>query len=330
MINNKTRLLSTTSVMAACALALSAPLPAMAEDFRGPVRIVVPFAPGGTSDILARYIAPELSNAIGQPVIVENKAGAGGNIGADFVAQATPNGHTLLLSDLTALLAAPSVLANVSYDIETDLAPVTMVSYSPYVLGVAQRHPFESFDEFIEYSRDNPGRLSVATSGVGANNHITTARLIQHFDVDWSVVAYRGGSDATRAVVSGESDMLLNGTTASLPFVLNGQMTPLAVTGEERLAELPDIPTFREMGLPGELDGTYQGILVTAGSSPDIVERLHRELAGILDSEEMQARIAEQGGLARPSVAPEALGEWMAEQKRELSSFIEESGLVVQ
>ncbi|MGP8291268.1 Bug family tripartite tricarboxylate transporter substrate binding protein [Vreelandella zhanjiangensis] len=300
---------------------------ALANEFRGPVRIVVPFAPGGTSDILARYIAPELSDAIGQPVIVENKAGAGGNIGADFVAKANPNGHTLLLSDLTALLAAPSVLQSVAYDIENDLSPVTMVSYSPYVLGVSQRHDFESFEDMIEYSRSNPNDISVATSGVGANNHITTERLIQELDLDWTVIAYRGGSDATRAVVSGESDMLLNGTTASLPFVLSGQMNALAVTGEERLKELPDTPTFRELGLPGELDGTYQGILVTAGSPPEVIERLQKELASILATEEIQAKIAEQGGQARPSETPSQLQDWMTEQRQELASFIEEAGI---
>lgn len=300
---------------------------ALANEFQGPVRIVVPFAPGGTSDILARYIAPELSDAIGQPVIVENKAGAGGNIGADYVAKANPNGHTLLLSDLTALLAAPSVLENVAYDIETDLAPVTMVSYSPYVLGVAQHHDFESFEELVDYSRSNSEDISVATSGVGANNHITTERLVQELDIDWTVIAYRGGSDATRAVVSGESDMLLNGTTASLPFVLSGQMNALAVTGEERLAELPDTPTFRELGLPGELDGTYQGILVTAGSPSEVVDRLHRELVEILAGEEIQAKIAEQGGQTRPSEAPDQLQEWMTEQKSELASFIAEANI---
>ncbi|WP_447928210.1 Bug family tripartite tricarboxylate transporter substrate binding protein [Vreelandella sp. EE27] len=322
MKKTKKLLLSATSlclVMAASS--------ALAEEFRGPVRIVVPFAPGGTSDILARYIAPELSDAIGQPVIVENKAGAGGNIGADYVAKATPNGHTLLLSDLTALLAAPSVLESVAYDIENDLAPVTMVSYSPYVLGVSQRNEFADFDELLEYSRNNPGDISVATSGVGANNHITTERLIQHLDLDWNVIAYRGGSDATRAVVSGESDMLLNGTTASLPFVLSGQMSALAVTGEERLEELPDIPTFRELGLPGELDGTYQGILITAGSPPKVVERLQKELTAILATEEIQSRIAEQGGQARPSDSPEQLQEWMATQKSELARFIESAGI---
>lgn len=300
---------------------------ALANEFQGPVRIVVPFAPGGTSDILARYIAPELSEAIGQPVIVENKAGAGGNIGADYVAKATPNGHTLLLSDLTALLAAPSVLDSIAYDIESDLSPVTMVSYSPYVLGMSQQHDFESFDELVEYSRNNPGDIAVATSGVGANNHITTERLIQDLGLDWTVIAYRGGSDATRAVVSGESDMLLNGTTASLPFVLNDQMNALAVTGEERLKELPDTPTFRELGLPGELDGTYQGILVTAGSPPEVIERLHKELVDILATEEIQTKIAQQGGQARPSETSAQLQDWMTEQMVELTEFIGRSDI---
>lgn len=122
--------------------------------------------------------------------------------------------------------------------------------------------------------------------------------------------------------MSGESDMLLNGTTASLPFVLNDQMSALAVTGEERLEELPDTPTFRELGLPGELDGTYQGILVTAGSPPEVVERLQKELADILATEELQAKIAQQGGQARPSETSAQLQEWMTEQMAELTAFI--------
>lgn len=313
--------------IAIAAVALTMPMIGSAQEFQGPVRLVVPFAPGGTSDILARHIAPELSEAIGQPVIVENKAGAGGNIGADFVAKAQPNGHTLLLSDLTSLLTAPSIMENVSYDIENDLSPVTMVSYSPYVLAIAKGLPHSSFDELIDYSIENPGAISVATSGIGSNNHITTERLANHFDIDWNIIAYRGGSDATRAVVSQESDMLLNGTTATLPFALNDQITPLAVTGESRLAELPEIPTFREQDLPGELDGTYQGILVTAGSPDATVERLHRELVAILSTPDMQAKIAQQGGQATPSDSPENLRVWMAEQKEELTRFIEEAGI---
>lgn len=317
----------TLSGIALAVMALSVPIMTMAQEFQGPVRLVVPFAPGGTSDILARHIAPELSDAIGQPVIVENKAGAGGNIGADFVAKAQPNGHTLLLSDLTSLLTAPSIMESVSYDIENDLSPVTMVSYSPYVLAIAKGLDYGSFEELVEYSLDNPGAISVATSGIGSNNHITTERLAHHFDIDWNIIAYRGGSDATRAVVSEESDMLLNGTTATLPFVLNEQITPLAVTGESRLEELPGIPTFREMELPGELDGTYQGILVTAGSPEAIVERLHRELVAILSTPDMQQKIAQQGGQATPSESPENLKAWLEEQKEELSSFISEAGI---
>ncbi|MBD3895933.1 tripartite tricarboxylate transporter substrate binding protein [Halomonas sp. ML-15] len=317
----------TLTGIALAVMALSVPVVAMAQEFQGPVRLVVPFAPGGTSDILARHIAPELSDAIGQPVIVENKAGAGGNIGADFVAKAQPNGHTLLLSDLTSLLTAPSIMDSVAYDIENDLSPVTMVSYSPYVLAIAKGLPHSSFDELVEYSLNNPGAISVATSGIGSNNHITTERLAQHFDIDWNIIAYRGGSDATRAVVSEESDMLLNGTTATLPFALNEQITPLAVTGESRLEELPEIPTFREMELPGELDGTYQGILVTAGSPDAIVERLNRELVTILSTPDMQEKIAQQGGQATPSESPEDLRVWLVEQKEELSIFIEEAGI---
>lgn len=301
---------------AAAALALSvlapalAPVPAVAQSFDRPVRIVVPFAPGGTSDILARLIAPKLSEAVGQPVVVENKPGAAGNIGADAVAKARPDGHTLLLMDIGSLAIAPSLFPDLSYNVEADLAPVGMVMFGPYVLAVNPSVPAKNVAEIVAYAKANPGKLAVANSGVGALNHITAVALARDLGIDWKNVPYKGGAAASRAVVSGESTVIINGATATLPFVTNGQLVGIAVTGEERLPALPNVETFKEAKLPLGDAGTWQGLLTTGKTPPEIVARLNVELNKILAMPEIKEKIAEQGGSVRPG-SPEEVKTWL-------------------
>lgn len=298
---------------AAAALALCgalAPALASAQTFERPVRIVVPFAPGGTSDILARLISPKLSEAIGQPVVVENKPGAAGNIGADTVAKARPDGHTLLLMDIGSLAVAPSLFPDLSYNVETDLAPVGMVMFGPYVLAVNPSVPARNLAELVAYAKANPGKLAVANSGVGALNHITAVALARDLGIDWKNVPYKGGSAASRAVVSGESNVIINGATATLPFVTSNQLVGIAVTGDERLASLPNVETFKEAKLPLGDAGTWQGLLTTGETPPEVVARLNAELQKILALPEIKEKIAEQGGSVRPGT-PDDVKAWL-------------------
>lgn len=306
------RLLKTAAAaLTLCAFAPAmAPSSAAAQSFDRPVRIVVPFAPGGTSDILARLIAPKLSEAVGQPVVVENKPGAAGNIGADAVAKARPDGHTLLLMDIGSLAIAPSLFSDLSYNVETDLAPVGMVMFGPYVLAVNPSVPAKNVSELVAYAKANPGKLAVANSGVGALNHITAVALARDLGIDWKNVPYKGGSAASRAVVSGESTVIINGATATLPFVTNGQLVGIAVTGDERLAALPDVETFKEAKLPLNDAGTWQGLLTSGKTPPEVVARLNTELNKILAMPEIQSKIGEQGGSVRPGT-PEAVKTWL-------------------
>ncbi|WAC26655.1 Bug family tripartite tricarboxylate transporter substrate binding protein [Ancylobacter sp. SL191] len=302
---------------AAAALALSvlAPAfaagPAAAQSFDRPVRIVVPFAPGGTSDILARLIAPKLSEAVGQPVVVENKPGAAGNIGADAVAKARPDGHTLLLMDIGSLAIAPSLFPDLSYNVEADLAPVGMVMFGPYVLAVNPAVPAKNVAELVAYAKANPGKLAVANSGVGALNHITAVALARDLGIEWKNVPYKGGAAASRAVVSGESTVIINGATATLPFVTNGQLVGIAVTGDERLAALPNVETFKEAKLPLSDAGTWQGLLTTGKTPPEVVAKLNAELNKILAMPDIKEKIAEQGGSVRPG-SPADVKTWLA------------------
>ncbi|WID97564.1 tripartite tricarboxylate transporter substrate binding protein [Bosea vestrisii] len=310
-------------VLAAFTGAALAAQPVAAQNFERPVRLVVPFAPGGTSDILARLIAPKLSAAIGQSVVIENKPGAAGNLGADAVAKAPPDGHTLLLMDVGSLATAPSLFSDLTYDPVKDLAPVSMVMFGPYVLAVHESIPAKTAQELVTYAKANPNKLAVANSGVGAANHITAVQMAKELGIQWKNVPYKGGAAASRAVVSGESGVIINGSTATLPFVSNKQLVGLAVTGEERVAGLP---TFKEVGLPGGDAGTWQGILTRAGTPPAMVTRLNAEIGKILEMPDIKAKIAEQGGVVRAGT-PAEFATWLSDATTRWGGIIKEAGI---
>ncbi len=317
------------TVATAAASLLLSPLAHAANEFNHMVRIIVPFAPGGTSDILARIIAPKLSTAIGQTVIVENKPGAAGNLGSDAVAKAPKDGHTLLLLDVGSLATAPNLFSNLSFDVEKDLEPVGMIMFAPYVLAVNPSLPVKNIAEFLKYGQDNPGKLTVANSGVGAINHITALIIGKEKGINWKNVPYKGGSAASRAVVSGESNTIINGATATLPFVTSGQLVGLAVTGKARLKNAPDLPTFQEAGLPAAEYGTFQGLFTTAGSPPATVKKLSEELRNILAQPDIQQKIAEQGGETQ-SGKPEDLKTWLQANIKALGVEIRAANIKVE
>ena len=314
------------AALAAAILFTQLPGAAHAQNFDRPVRIIVPFAPGGTSDILARLISPKLSAAIGQSVVIENKPGASGNLGADAVAKATPDGTTLLLTDLGSLTTAPSLFSNLTYNLEKDLAPVTMVMFGPYVLAVHESIPVKTAAELIAYAKANPGKLAVANSGVGGANHITALVMQKELGVQFKHVPYKGGAAATRAVVGGESGALINGASATLPFVINKQLIGLAVTGENRVPSSPDIPTFKEAKLPGGEFGTWQGIVVASGTPPAVIARLNAEIGKILETPELKAKVAEQGGEIRAG-SPDAMATWLKDSTKRWGDIIREAGI---
>ncbi|SDI61695.1 Bug family tripartite tricarboxylate transporter substrate binding protein [Propionivibrio dicarboxylicus] len=321
-----TQLMSATTLAASLLLGTSAHA---ADEFNHLVRIIVPFAPGGTSDILARIIAPKLSTAIGQTVIVENKPGAAGNLGADAVAKAPKDGHTLLLLDVGSLATSPNLFNNLTYDVEKDLAPVGMIMFAPYVLAVHPSVPTKNIGEFIKYAQSNPGKLAVANSGIGGINHIAALVVAKDKGINWKSIPYKGGSAASRAVVSGESNTIINGATATLPFVTSGQLVGLAVTGKSRLKNAPDLPTFKEVGLPAADYGTFQGMFTTAGSPPATVRRLNEELQKVLAQPDIQQKIAEQGGEVMAG-KPDDLKNWLHASIKSFGAEIKAANIKVE
>ncbi len=271
-----------------------------APAFDHAVRIVVPFAPGGTSDILARLLAPELSRAFGQNVVVENRSGASGNLGADLVATAPPDGHTALLIDAGILATAPSLFARLPFDPKRDLQPATMLIFAPYILAVHPSLPVKDAAELVSFAKAQPTRLNVAHSGIGAANHLTALILAQHWGAEGAtMVPYRGGAAALAAAASGEANLIVNGATATQPFVQNGSLRGIAVSGPRRLPAFPGLPSFAELGWPAVESGTWQGVLLPGATPAPMVARWEAELRALLARPEMARRVAELGGEVR-------------------------------
>jgi len=289
------------------------------------IRFIVPYAPGGTSDILARQIGPKLSEAWGQPVIVENKAGANGNVGADFVAKSAPDGYTLLLTDLGGLVISASVYSKLPFDPAKDFSPVIMVSYSPHVLAINPSLPIKDMKELIAMAKAQPGKLNFAISGIGGAPQLAGIEFAQRTGVQWTYIPYKGGSDAVAAVAAGQADVLFNGMLATWPTVQGGRLRALAISSTQRVAAAPDTPTVAEQGLAGFETGSFQGVVGPVGVPREVVAKLNAELLKILNSGEMKQRFATQGTEVRAGT-PESLGTWLRTEQARWARVVKESG----
>ena len=306
-------------------LAALAAAPAQAQTYPAkPIRMIVPYAAGGTSDILARQIGPRLSEAWGQPVIVENKTGANGNVGADFVAKSAPDGYTLLITDLGGLVISASVY-KLAFDPSRDFSPVVMVSYSPHVLAVHPSVPVKSVAELVDYAKKNPNKLNFAVSGIGGAPHLAGIEFAQRTGVHWTYIPYKGGSDAVSAVVAGQAEVLFNGMLATWPSVQGGRLRALAISAAQRVPSATGTPTVAEQGLPGFETGSFQGIVGPASMAHEVVAKLNGELVKVLGTADMEERFAKQGTEVRTGT-PESLGQWLRTEQTRWARVVKESG----
>jgi tripartite-type tricarboxylate transporter receptor subunit TctC len=290
-----------------------------------PLRLIVPYAAGGTSDILARQIGPKLTDVWGQPVIVENKTGANGNVGADFVAKSAPDAYTLLITDLGGLVISASVYPQLPFNPAQDFTPVVMVSYSPHVLAVHPSVPVKDVKELIAMAKANPDKLNFAISGIGGAPQLAGIEFAQRTGVKWTYIPYKGGSDAVTAVVAGQAQVLFNGMLATWPSVTGGRLKALAISSGQRVASAPDTPTVAEQGLPGFETGSYQGVVGPKGIPKEVVTKLNGELIKALNSPDMVERFAKQGTEVRTGT-PESLGAWMAAEQAKWAKVVKDSG----
>ena len=290
-----------------------------------PIRIVVPYAAGGTSDILARQIGPKLNEAWGQPAVIENKPGANGNVGADFVAKSAPDGYTLLLTDLGGLVISASVYPKLPFNPAKDFTPVVMVSYSPHVLAVNPDVEVKNVKELVALAKAWPGKLNFAISGIGGAPQLAGIEFAQRMGIDWTYIPYKGGADAITGVVGRQAHVLFNGMLATWPHVTSGRLRALAISSAKRMPSAPDTPTVAEQGLPGFETGSFQGVVGPLGMPRETVAKLNAELIKILNTAEMKERFAKQGTEVRTDT-PESLGKWMASEQAKWAKVVKESG----
>jgi tripartite-type tricarboxylate transporter receptor subunit TctC len=273
------------------------------------IRIIVPYPAGGTSDILARLLSAKLNDVFGQTLIVDNRPGANGNIGADLVAKSPPDGYTLLLADLGALTISPSIY-KLPFDVVKDFAPVTMVTYSPHLLAVHPAVPVKTVKELVALAKSKPGLLNFAVSGIGGAPHLAGVAFEAQTGVKWTYIPYKGGSDAIIGLASGQADAIFNGMLATYPHVKSGKLKLIAVSSSKRVASIPDVPTVAEAGLKDFETGSWQGVVAAAGTPKDIVGRLNGEISRVLGTPDMKENLAKQGAEVY-TMTPEQLGNWL-------------------
>jgi tripartite-type tricarboxylate transporter receptor subunit TctC len=278
------------------ALALLAASPAVAQPWPDkPIRILVGFAAGGPADITARLIGDRLSEAWGKPVIVENVTGAAGNLATDRVAKSAPDGYTLLAAASATIVTNPSLYQKLPFDPVKDLAPITQAAYTPNILAVHPDVPVRSVQELVAYARQNPGKLSFGSAGVGTSQHLAGELFKTMAKIDIQHVPYRGIAAVMPDLIAGRLTMAFGNISAVLPFVRDGKLRPLAVTSARRYASVPDLPTMIETGFPGFDSTAWFGLMAPAGTPPDIIEKVHRESVRILALPDVRARFAALG-----------------------------------
>ena len=261
-----------------------------------PIRIIVPFAPGGPADLLPRLIGPKLTEAWGQPVVVENKPGAGGNIGMDALAKAAPDGYTLVIGPNGNLVVNPHLYPNLPYDVFRDFTPVTLLASFSNVLVVNPEVPAKTVPELIALAKAKPGALSYGSPGTGSQAHLGGDFLKLMAGIDIIHVPYNGTAPAMRDLLGGQISFMFAQTSSALPQVQSGKLRALGVASARRSAQLPDVPTIAESGLPGFEAVSWYALLAPAGTPKEIVTRLQAEIARILQLPDIREKLALQGG----------------------------------
>lgn len=287
------------TLLASALLAATAllPLGAQAQTGNYPERaitMIVPFPPGGPTDLVARVLSKQLSDQIGQSVVVENRGGANGTIGMQAAANAKPDGYTILYNT-SSISLSPNLYSKLSFDPEKDFAPISSTAVVPMVLLVHPSVPADNIKEFIDYAQEHPGELSYASAGNGNVTHLTAFLFTQSANVDAVHIPYRGSAPGMTDLVGGQVHYMTNTLNDSLPFVREGRVKALAITSAERSELLPEVPTLSESVMPGYESGAWQGVVAPAGTPDAIINRLNEEIRTALKSDLVREQLAKQG-----------------------------------
>ncbi len=312
-------------------LALAAVTPALwAQDKwpSKPIKIVVPFPAGGTSDVLARLVGQKLSESLGQSVLVDNKPGSAGNLGADLVAKSAPDGHTLVLMDVGNLAISPS-LYKLPFNVASDFAPVAMVAYSPHLLVTSTKVPANTTKELIDWVKAQGGKANfAAAAGMGSATHLAGVMFAQRAGLDWGVVPYKGGAQAMTDLIGGQVDVTFNGMVATYPHVKSGKIKLIAVSSAKRNATLGDVPTVGE-SLPGFLTGSWQGLLAPAGTPAAVVDKLNQEVKRIMAQPDVKERLQALGADPHDMTSAQ-FKDWLGQEMKAMAKVVKDGKVTVE
>jgi tripartite-type tricarboxylate transporter receptor subunit TctC len=313
------------SGIAAVVLAL-APFTALAQAWPSkPVKIVVPFAAGGATDVVARLLAQKLTDAWGQSVVVENRAGAGGNIGADVVAKSPADGYTLLMTSGSIVTANQHMYKSLTYDPSRDLVAITNVASGPQVIAVANDVPAKDLREFIAYAKANPKKVNYGSAGVGTQTHLAAENFAYSAGVDLTHVPYKGESAAITDLIGGQIQLATPNLGAAIGHIQSGKIRALAVTSPQRSPQLPDVPAATEV-IPGFENAGWFGLMAPAGTPREVIDRVQRDSAKILLSEDFKAALAKQG-MVPVANTPSDFAAAIREESGRWAKVIRERGL---
>jgi len=280
---------------AAVFMAFSATAQAQAQNYPvRPIRLILPFPPGGGTDILGRVIAQRLGESIGQNVIAENRPGAGGNVGAEYTARQAPDGYTIVLCS-PSISISPSLYKKLNYDPLKDLAPISLVASIPNLLVVHPSVPAKTLSEFLTLARKNPGKLNFGSGGAGTTNDLGARYFIAENKLNIAMIPHKGANQAQTALLSGEVDVLVIGTAAAAPFVKAGKLRALAALSDKRDSAVPEIPTVAEAGMPWFKVDTWYGVLAPAATPREIINRLNAELVKVLNDPATKKMLSQRG-----------------------------------
>jgi len=290
-----------------------------------PVRFIVPFAPGGSTDTLARTVGQKLGEALGEQVVVDNRSGGNGNIGTDLVAHAAPDGYTILLGYIANLAIGPSLYAKLPFDPVKDLAPVTQLAVAPNILVVHPSVPAKNFKEFIVYAKANPQKVNFASAAVASPGHLAGELLNHAAGIHMQHVPYKGSGQAVVDLVGGQVQVMVSGMSSVMPHIKAGRLRALAVTGAQRSPAVPDIPTIAESGFPKFEATAWYGVLVPARTPKAIVTRLHDEIVRALKMPDVKERL-ESVGFEIVGSTPEAFGAYIKSEIVKWAPVVKASG----
>ncbi|WP_244979272.1 tripartite tricarboxylate transporter substrate binding protein [Cupriavidus plantarum] len=292
-----------------------------------PIRMIVPYPPGGPTDIVARVVGQKLSERLGQTIVVDNRPGAGGNIGADTVAKSAPDGYTLLVAT-TAHAINMTLFTKPGYSTSKDFAPVSMLTSGPLVLVTAPSTPAKNVAELIALARAKPGAITFASSGNGQSTHLAAELFDSMAGVKMTHVPYKGSAPALTDVMAGQATVMFDTMLSSMPFVRDGKLKALAVTGTARSPAAPDVPTMAEAGVAGYEATAWNALLVPANTPPAVVNRLSDALKAVLTQEDVRARFATQG-FAAAWTSPADTGRFIAREIDKWGKVVKASGATV-